>query len=101
GLVSVGAALLWIFRSSLKLRPWIVKYWTEIVLAMYAAVYLTAAMKGNLDLGIRHILPIYIPLFILVGVALVRLWRSRWPIRGAKPVAVSLAGLLLVWYGLA
>ncbi len=72
----------------------------EWTLGSFAIFYFAASIAGNLNLGIRHILPIYIPLFILVAIGTVKLARRlsrrvRWQV----PTAVALA-LLLPWYGL-
>jgi 4-amino-4-deoxy-L-arabinose transferase-like glycosyltransferase len=58
-------------------------------------VYWAAVIPGHLNIGHRHILPIYPPLFILLGVAVCRVdafgrWIARW-----QPFAVGLAVLLL------
>lgn len=47
-------------------------------------------MSGNLNIGIRHLLPVYPVLFIFAGV----LARARWKWRQSGPV---LAGALMVW----
>jgi 4-amino-4-deoxy-L-arabinose transferase-like glycosyltransferase len=52
-------------------------------------LYLIVAMKGNIDIGLRHVLPIYPFLFIFVGVMAARAW-SRWP-RIARPTIFILA----------
>jgi hypothetical protein len=51
-------------------------------------VYGVAAMRSNLNLGIRHLLPIYPPLFILAGAA------GGWFARPTWKVGVVLAVLL-------
>ena len=64
----------------------------------FAAFYFLISVAGNLNLGIRHILPIYVPIFVLVGVATVRrlrlLERTRW-----AGVSAAVFALLMVWYG--
>jgi hypothetical protein len=49
-----------------------------------AAAILLAAMTSKADLGIRHILPIFIPLSALAAFAIREAWRSRarWPAVG-------------------
>jgi hypothetical protein len=53
-------------------------------------IYLAAAMHSNLNIGIRHILPVYPFLFILLGVVASRAWRKRPKITG------WIAGVLLL-----
>jgi 4-amino-4-deoxy-L-arabinose transferase-like glycosyltransferase len=51
--------------------------WLATCLFLPPAAYLGLSMAGNVDVGIRHILPIYPPLFVIVGLAAERLRRSR------------------------
>jgi hypothetical protein len=57
-------------------------------------------VAGNLNLGIRHVLPVYIPVFILVAVATLK--GLRW-VKSNRPdrrvLAGGVFGVLLVWYG--
>jgi hypothetical protein len=39
----------------------------ELALAVFAALYFAAAVRGSLNLGVRHLLPILPPLFVLAG----------------------------------
>jgi hypothetical protein len=62
--------------------------WTAVCLAIPVVIYTTSAMRSNLNLGIRHLLPIYPYLYIAAGLAAARAVR-RWG-RGA---ALALAGV--------
>jgi hypothetical protein len=70
-----------------------------LMLGSFAAFYFAVAVVGNLNLGIRHIMPVYLPVFVLVAVATVkimrRLMRSEWRVSAAVVMA-----LLMAWYGL-
>lgn len=46
-------------------------------LLVMAALMLALAMTSRINLGVRHILPIYLPLSIVAAVAADRLWRTR------------------------
>jgi hypothetical protein len=59
-------------------------------LAVLFVVYLGAMMSGNLNIGIRHLLPVYPVLFVLAGV----LARARW---WHRPSGTMLAGALITW----
>lgn len=101
GLAS-GAWLLWRHPSHsvfLALKSSWARHQMEWTLGAFAVFYFAVSVVGNLNLGIRHILPIYIPLFVIVAISTVKLLRRlsesvRWKI----PSAVALGGLLL-WYG--
>jgi hypothetical protein len=69
----------------------------EWTLGIFAGFYFLVSVAGNLNLGIRHILPVYIPLFVLVSIATVRrlrwLQKTRW-----RELSGVVFALLLVWY---
>jgi hypothetical protein len=70
----------------------------EWTIALFALFYVYISVTGNLNLGIRHILPIYVPLFVLVAIGTVRLWRAA----GARVGRVVASGVLMAlvsWYG--
>lgn len=69
----------------------------EWALGGFAAFYFSVSVAGNLNLGIRHILPVYVPLFLLVAIGMV-----QWIRRSQGARKVWLAGVLTVgavWYG--
>ncbi len=51
-------------------------------LVIIAALMLGSAMMSNLNLGVRHVLPLYVPLSMLAALAAVTLWpsRERWAV---------------------
>jgi hypothetical protein len=67
-------------------------------LGAFATFYFVVSVTGNLNLGIRHILPVYLPMFILVAVATVKRLRLTRPDQWRRPV-MAVVALLLVWYG--
>jgi 4-amino-4-deoxy-L-arabinose transferase-like glycosyltransferase len=73
-LALVGAALL------LKRRH------RDLLLVIVAAAILLIAMSSRINIGIRHILPIYIPLSIIAAYAAVELWKLH---RGARIAAAA------------
>lgn len=74
-LTSIGAWLL------LKRRH------REAFLVFVAAAILLIAMSSRINIGVRHILPIYIPLSMIAAYAVVELWRihrrARFAVAGA------------------
>jgi hypothetical protein len=48
--------------------------WTALCLGAPVIIYLTAAMSSNVNLGVRHVLPIYPLLFSAVGLGMATLW---------------------------
>lgn len=102
GLIALGIVLVLYWRRR-PFRWWppladsLRRHLLEWTLGMFAAFYFAVSVAGNLNLGVRHILPIYVPLFVLVAIATVwltrRLSRTRWQAWSGGALAV-----LLAWY---
>lgn len=68
-----------------------VEHWRELVfLIVPAAIYFGVAMASTMNIGIRHILPVYPFLTILAG------W-SAWRLIQRQPLWCYVVALLLVW----
>ena len=74
--------------------------WAMLCLLLPPAVYGFAALTTNLNLGIRHVLPIYPFIYMGIGLLVVRLLRLRWQLTrwviGVLAVALA-AETLLAW----
>lgn len=67
--------------------------WAALCLAVPFAFYLASAMRSNLNIGLRHVLPVYPFAFVAIACAAEYTWRhSR---RAAKIVIIALAALLI------
>lgn len=88
-LTSVAAAG-WALRRLFRGREW-------CLLALLApiAIYSLPAMTGRINIGVRHLLPVFPFLFILSGALLDRLLRAA---RGRRPAIITVT-LLLCWAG--
>ena len=66
--------------------------WELIPIGIFILVYGAFAISSHFNIGIRHILPIYPPIFILCGMTAL-LWRSynRWAKTGLTSILVLLA----------
>jgi hypothetical protein len=85
------AAIVWFFlRRSREARD----AWTTCSILVAPAAYFLFALHTNLNIGLRHIFPIYPFLFIFIGVTARRAIR-RWPRRAGVVVAFLFAGLLI------
>lgn len=63
--------------------------WTLTCLAVPVIVYLASAMTTSLNLGLRHVLPVYPFLFVALGAsftALVRAWKPALGVVAALPL---------------
>lgn len=80
------AAVVWIFWRCAKRRD--ARY---IFLSLPILIYLAIALTSHINIGIRHLLPVYPFLFIAGGALLAELLRYR------KPVGVVLLVLMFSW----
>ena len=92
----VVATIRFFGRKKTSFAKYLKSHRFEFVMASFAIYYFAFAVAGNLNLGIRHILPIYPPLFVLVALGCVKLVRTAG---SAKTAVVSSLIVLLGWYG--
>jgi hypothetical protein len=72
--------------------------WTALCLALPAMMYATSAIRSNLNLGLRHLLPVYPFLYVAIALAAsaaLRRWRRLAVMIGAG-LAIGLAGETLL-----
>jgi hypothetical protein len=72
-----AAAVLMKTATSLR-RAAFDRWWTIACISLPPAIYLIAAMTSDLDIGLRHLLPIYPFLFLTIGVAF-STWQAQRP----------------------
>jgi hypothetical protein len=66
--------------------------WTAVSLGVPIAIYMASAMSTNLNIGVRHVLPVYPLAFVAVGWA-VAVAVERWGRRATIAGIASLVGL--------
>jgi Dolichyl-phosphate-mannose-protein mannosyltransferase len=104
-LMLTGAGVMsWRFFRRRPVRGWtrfrrhFMTHIPEWTLGGFAVFYFAVSIAGNLNLGVRHILPVYIPLFMVVAIFTVKFTRelaaTKW-----KQLAAGVLVLLLAWYG--
>lgn len=74
--------------------------WTTACLAVPFVVYMTTAIAGNLNIGLRHILCVYPLMYLGAGLVASRLagrWPSRVRIVGVACVVLLSAETVLAW----
>jgi hypothetical protein len=81
----------WQRRSADIAMP--IRAWTALCVGLPAAIFLAAAMSQNLNLGLRHVLPIYPLLFAAAGLGVSRIWewRKAWAIAFGVAIIGGLA----------
>ena len=90
--IFVGAAAV----RTLGWRPTLAT-WTAACLLIPPAIFLGSAMRSNLNLGLRHILPVYPFIYLGIGLAVSYAWRhwrsaTKW-IAGALALAMAVETL--------
>ncbi|HDY72939.1 MAG TPA: glycosyltransferase family 39 protein [bacterium] len=65
--------LAWQIRFK-KAKQWLKKYFVEISMLIFLIVYWTVSIKSNLNIGVRHILPIFPFVYILISGQIKRLF---------------------------
>jgi hypothetical protein len=68
--------------------------WAAACLGIPFAIYGVMALRSNLDIGLRHVFPLYPPMFISAGLVAARL-RRQYPIWMPR-IAIALAASLAV-----
>jgi hypothetical protein len=83
------ATLLAMLGSALLFSRAAVMRWSALCIAIPFACYALSALTTRLNLGLRHVLPLYPFIYVMIGVGASRL-RARWP-RAFTPVVSVLA----------
>jgi len=86
GLALAGAIWLWRRRGQQESAQ---KWWTVLCVLLVPVVYLLIAMGSSLNLGLRHMLPVYPLLYVGIAAAAAKLL-------GCWPKTVTTLGVLLV-----
>ncbi|HWP86132.1 MAG TPA: glycosyltransferase family 39 protein [Terriglobia bacterium] len=103
-LLAMGFALLRLRRPAAPAaaprpsrRQWAQAHFTECSFLLVIAFYWALALRSNLNIGVRHLLPVFPFLYVLVAkeIAQIRLWRFK--ASGARGAVFLLLGGLLAW----
>lgn len=81
----------------LKTKDWLRKNFPVFAMLVFLAIYWITSMSGKLNIGIRHILPTFPFVYILVSLALVKIVSATRK-RYWKRLLVILLGVILGWY---
>ena len=71
----------------------VARRWTMLCIGVPTTAYLLAAMTGHVNVGVRHVLPVYPPIYLAIGLAAKKLRYAR---PRAFRIVVPLLGAALV-----
>jgi hypothetical protein len=74
-------------------------YFTEIAMLIFLAVYWFVSIRSNLNIGVRHILPTFPFVYILISGQVKRIFEYVKNTKKASYIKI-LVGFLLFWYAL-
>jgi hypothetical protein len=74
--------------------PWLVRRANIATALAFSAGVLLFAMTTRINIGVRHVLPVYVGFSIVCGAAAAGVWET-WPMRSWRSLAVL---ALLVWH---
>ena len=78
--------------SKLKIKKWMSRHFTELSMFIFLIIYWTVSIRGNLNIGIRHLLPIFPFTIILVSRA-----TTNWLKNPFLKVKYIFLGFLILW----
>lgn len=84
-----------------KIKNWVREYFTEFSMLLWLAIYWYFSVNANLNIGVRHLLPTYGFVFILLAGQLERIKYHVLSINGSKKILYTyyfILTTLLGWY---
>jgi len=88
----------WRFLEIKSLKEWLNDHFTEFSITTFIIIYLIIAISSKSNIGIRHILPTFPFIYILVSIG-IKNWIDRTKTPNVKKIAVFSVIILLAWYG--
>ncbi|MEA3453080.1 MAG: glycosyltransferase family 39 protein [Patescibacteria group bacterium] len=79
-----------------RFKQWILDHLAEFSLLIFFIIYWATSILGNLNLGVRHILPVFPIMYILISVGLSRSMNKMK--KQPKLIISCLLGALMLWY---
>ena len=80
-----------------RIKEWIKNHFTEFSILVFLAIYWITSITGALNIGVRHILPVFPFIYILVGLGIAA-WIKRISSPSWKKIGISLVSVLLGFY---
>jgi hypothetical protein len=83
-------------NSFARARNWTKTHFTEFAMLAFIALYWLVSLKSNLNLGVRHLLPVFPFTFILVSIGIVK-WIHGIKKISLKAIGIFFTALILSW----
>ena len=75
---------------------WIINNQTEFVWLSFIIFYWATSINGNLNIGLRHVLPTF-PFIYLLTAGQIKKWTAGESLISARPVKLFLVAVLVLW----
>jgi len=79
------------------IKHWILQNFEVFALIVFVVIYWFTSITGNLNIGVRHVLPVFGPTYIIVIYLLKRIF-EKLKTQKEKTLASAIVSLLLIWY---
>jgi len=91
-------SLAWYIKESFWKRPfqrtkeWLKSHFTEFSMLLFIIIYWTTSLTSNLNIGVRHLLPTFPFIFILVSIAITKILKEPY-----LKLKYGVLALLIFW----
>jgi len=86
------------FLEFTSLKSWIKNHFIQFSMLLFIIIYSLLALRGKVNIGLRHFYPVYPFLFILVSIC-IKNWYDKIKELKHKKLFIVLVSFLLIWYG--
>jgi len=84
-------------ETNRRIKDWIKNHFSEFAMLAFIGIYWLTSLTSDLNIGVRHLLPIFPFTFILVSMGVVK-WIENIKKISLKKIAISFVSVLLGWY---
>jgi len=85
-------------NSASRIKNWLINNFAEFSFLVFISLYWGFAISGNLNIGLRHVMPTFPFIYILVSVWVIRVYNAIKNYPRTKIIFSSLLIFLLIWY---
>jgi 4-amino-4-deoxy-L-arabinose transferase-like glycosyltransferase len=80
-----------------RTKNWILNNFEIFALILFVIIYWVTSISGNLNIGVRHVLPVFPCMYIIIAFALKKIFEQ---LKGKKEktIASAIVSVLLIWY---